>query len=170
MPKPKTKIENVAKYWIEKRRQRRSSTIGAINLAPMMDVMFNLLIFFLVATTFKLPEGLLQARLPRTQGISSKQQSIVPLVPIKIFLDSKDSKVPLIRVNSTIRTDAASLIIIEGFEQLHNLLQQILQKPGISRNTPIIIAAKPQTSWDLVVNAYNTAVRTEFKHVVFAKY
>ncbi len=136
-----------------------------------MDVMFNLLIFFLVATTFQLPEGLLQARLPRTQGISSKQQAMVPMVPIKIFLDSsQNEKVPLIRVNTSIRNDAASLTIIEGFDKLYSLLESVLHRPGISLNTPVIIAAKPKTSWNLVVNAYNAAVRTKFNHIVFAKY
>jgi len=167
----RSNISDIAQLWQRKRQARRSVSIGAVNLAPMMDVMFNLLIFFLVATSFQLPEGLLAARLPKTMGLSN-EQAIVPVVPIKIFLETGETNKGnvLIRVSSSMRTDAASLIILEDFNQLYTLLEGLREKPGIDENTPVIIASKDNVCWETVVDAYNAAVRARFKHVVFAEY
>ncbi len=136
-----------------------------------MDVLFNLLVFFLVATSFKLPEGLLQAKLPKTTGISTAQTLSVPVVPIKIFLEPGDSRQnTLIRISSSLRPDAASLTLVQNFEDLHSLLKGMITKPGITADTPVIIAAKPTTTWDQVVNAYNASLRAKYKNVVFASW
>ncbi len=166
----KSKISDIAQLWQRKRQARRSVSIGAVNLAPMMDVMFNLLIFFLVATSFQLPEGLLAAKLPKTMGLSN-QQTVVPVVPIKIFLEAehKNNNV-LIRVSESMKTDAASLIILDDFEQLYTFLKGLRNKPGIDEKTPIIIAAKNDVDWETLVNAYNAAMRVKFKNIVFAEY
>ncbi len=161
---------DIANLWQKKRQARRSVSVGAINLAPMMDVMFNLLIFFLVATSFQMPEGLLSARLPKTSGISDRQ-AIVPVVPIKIFLETAPGeKNVLIRVSTSMSSDAASLIILEDFDQLYTLLKTLPKKPGITNQTPVIIASKDKVKWDTIVNAYNAAVRAKFKNIVFAEF
>jgi biopolymer transport protein ExbD len=137
----------------------------------MMDVMFNLLVFFLVATSFKLPEGLLQAKLPRTTGISTAQTMSIPVVPIKVFLEPGDNRQSaLIRISSSMRADAASLTLVQNFDDLFAMLKELIAKPGITADTPIIIAAKPNTSWDQVVNAYNASLRAKYKNVVFASW
>lgn len=46
----------------------------SINLTPMIDVVFQLLIFFLCATKFPDPEGILKSWLPRNKG----QQITIP--------------------------------------------------------------------------------------------
>ena len=43
----------------------------AVNIAPMIDVTFLLLIFFLVTTRFERAEGLLASELPRESGAPS---------------------------------------------------------------------------------------------------
>jgi biopolymer transport protein ExbD len=151
--------------------RRRSNNVFTLNLAPMMDVMFNLLVFFLVATAFTLPEGLLAAKLPRTTGISASASLAVPVVPIKIFLEPADMKAGTrIRVSTSLRSDAATLTVVQNFEDLYSLLAQMVIKPGITADTPVIIAAKPQTSWDQVVNAFNACLRAKCKNVVFASW
>ncbi len=159
------------KEMLLRKRKYRSRFVFSLNLAPMMDVMFNLLIFFLVGTSFMMPEGLLEAKLPRTTGISSDQSSAIPVVPIKIFLETGGiGKPTLIRVSTTLRTDAASLTVVENFDELHTFLKELHGRPGITADTPVIIAAKPATVWDQVVNAYNAALRARYKNIVFAGY
>ena len=158
---------SIARLWRDKRRSRRRSTIGALNLAPMMDVMFNLLIFFLVATSFKLPEALLAVRVPQTAGIA--QQAAVPLVPIRIYLEpATDGGGEVIRVSSAAYADATTLMIVEDFDQLYSHLERLSTQAGVTDQTPVVIAARDRTVWDQVVNAYNTAVRARYKQVVFA--
>ncbi len=47
----------------------RPSDPSALRLMPMIDVVFLLLVFFLCATTFPSPEGLLKTWLPKDRGI-----------------------------------------------------------------------------------------------------
>jgi len=167
-----TKNLDMKQKLIQRIQTRRRSGFGlTLNLTPMMDVMFNLLIFFLVATSFNLPEGLLEAKLPRTTGISTAQTLSIPVIPVKIFLEPGDrGQETLIRVSSSLRSDAASLTVVRNFEELNSLLRDMAGRPGMTTSTPIIIAAKPTTTWDQVVNAYNASLRAKYKNVVFASW
>jgi len=153
----------------DKRRRRRHFSF-TLNMTPMMDVMFNLLIFFILTASFTTPEGLLEAKLPRSTGIATKALS-VPVVPIKIFLEATGSdNTTLIRVSTSLHPDAASLTLLQSYDELFSLLEEMQTRPGITEKTPVIIAAKPSVSWNDVVNAYNTAIRARYREVVFAGY
>ena len=54
----------------------------AVNLAPMIDVTFLLLIFFLVTTTFERAEGILTSDLPRSRGIPTVALPVRSLVSV----------------------------------------------------------------------------------------
>ena len=54
----------------------------SLNLAPMVDIVFLLLIFFITTTTFKRAEGLLLSQLPR-QGKRGTGVAL-PLPPIVV--------------------------------------------------------------------------------------
>lgn len=159
--------KDIAQLWHAKRHSRRKPGGLQINLTAMLDVMFNLLIFFLVAVSFNIPEALLSAKVPSTSGLSS--ETSVPLVPITVYLGSgEDVTVPSIRITSAVQADQATFTVVQDFQQLHQVLEQLQQKPGITDQTPVIIAARNQTLWDHVVNAYNAAVRARYKRVIFA--
>ena len=42
-----------------------------LDLTPMIDIVFNLLIFFMCATKFRTPEGVIEAFLPKDKGQAS---------------------------------------------------------------------------------------------------
>jgi len=116
-----------------------------------------------------LPEGLLESRLPQTQGISADPAVAVPVVPVKVFLEPATVRgTTLIRVSSSFRADAASLMLVRNYEELYGLLKEMSHRPGITTDTPLVIAARPSTAWDQVVNAYNAALRARYKNIVFA--
>ena len=55
-----------------KRRRRRFKLDEVdLDLTPMIDIVFQLLIFFMCATKFRTPEGLIEAYLPKNRGQSS---------------------------------------------------------------------------------------------------
>ena len=74
----------------------------------------------------------------------------------------------MIRVSPAVETDATALMIVENFQELYLLLEQLRDAPGITDQTPVIIAARDNTLWDQVVDAYNAAVRARFQRIVFA--
>jgi biopolymer transport protein ExbD len=161
--------KSVTEIYKSKRRTRRRFSF-TLNMTPMMDVMFNLLVFFIVTASFTMPEGLLEAKLPRSTGIAA-QTLAIPLVPIKIFLEPSGSeKLSLIRVSTSLHPDAASLTLVQNFDQLFSLLEEMKSRPGITEKTPVIIAAKPEVTWNEVVEAYNVSIRARYKNVVFAGY
>jgi len=159
--------KTVAEIWQGKRQARRLLTPKGFSLTPLMDVMFNLLIFFLVAASFKLPEGLLAARLPRSSGLG--ESAAIPLVPIRILLEpaERDAR-PIIRVSSTLRSDVTALRVLSGFDELYQHLAALRQQPGVTEQTPVILAVRKNTNWDQVVDAYNAALRAKYEQIVFA--
>jgi biopolymer transport protein ExbD len=165
-----TRERKIAELWNRRRRSRRIFSFS-LNLTPMMDVMFNLLVFFIVTSSFTLPEGALEARLPKSVGVSASAAMAVPVVPIRIYLEAPTAgQVSVIRVSTSLKADAASLNLAKDFEDLYQLLGDLKKRPGIGEGTPVIIAAKPDVAWDQVVNAYNAAIRAKYKNVVFAGY
>lgn len=161
--------KQVALMWRSKRKMRREQRSMALNVVPMLDVMFNLLIFFLMTASFRSPEALLGARVPRSVGISA--QATLPLVPIRVYLEppTADGAI-IIRVSSSVLADATNLSVIDGFQQLFGHLSRMKNQTGVTDQTPVIIAARDRAEWDQVVCAYNAAVRAQFKQVVFAQW
>lgn len=59
---------------------RRKSTEGdELNLVPLIDVVFNLLIFFLVATSFQMVQRELQVELPAAKSAEAVTTEIQPI-------------------------------------------------------------------------------------------
>ena len=59
-----------------------------LNLTPMIDVVFQLLIFFMVATTFQDPERELQVELPETQSGEVSEEDLDELI-INVMRDGQ---------------------------------------------------------------------------------
>jgi len=141
-----------------KRRRPGSGSVLRINLVPMIDIVFNLLVFFLVATKFTPAEGVLAGRLPDVK--TSQAVLSVPTVPIRIRLVPHDGTGCLIMIEDRSVRPA-------DFDQLAEVLRQIQAEPGYDDKTPVVLLADSELVWDHVVNAYNAAVRTKYKNIVF---
>lgn len=166
--------------WLKRREERRSRSGGdtskirrrryrylsggdaiAINLAPMIDVTFLLLIFFLVTTTFERAEGILESRLPQTHTRATVSLPISPIV-IRITQAGEDASDYTIRVD---RFDHAP----QKFAELSGFLVQLQQQSGFDRDTPIVIVAGNDVRWDHVVSCWNAALRAECNNIAFAE-
>lgn len=61
---------------IRKKKRRAPDDEGSpLDMTSMIDVVFLLLIFFMCATKFRLPEGSMQTHLPRNKGGPSTRQT-----------------------------------------------------------------------------------------------
>ena len=133
----------------------------SVNLTPMIDVTFLLLIFFLVSTTFKRLEGLLPAELPQTRGVLDVTP--LPISPIIVRLGAVEGL-----------PDQVSIVIQHfadqpaDFDALFAMLTGILERPGFDADTPVVIQANGDVAWDHVVNAWNAAVRAGYRSIVFS--
>jgi len=60
-------------------RPRKSSGAETLNLMPLIDVVFLLLVFFLVATSFQRIQRQLEVNLPSAKGASKVSMDIQPV-------------------------------------------------------------------------------------------
>ncbi|MCP4590468.1 MAG: biopolymer transporter ExbD [bacterium] len=137
-------------------RARRPSSILSINLTPMIDVTFLLLIFFLVTSTFERPEGLFAANLPQDAGIAAPP---LPISPIIVRLTPAGSA-------CRIRIDNFSEAPV-SFGDLADFLKNVQGNPGFDDRTPVVIVADDSLAWDHVVACWNAAVRASCKSIAF---
>jgi biopolymer transport protein ExbD len=132
----------------------------ALNLTPMIDIVFNLLFFFLVCSRFGTLEGMLPAELP---GHGAATQIEVPRTPIRIRLVAEEASPGTCRI--TIDRFHESPLPISA---LRPALEKIQQEPGFDSETPVHLLATDDVAWDHVVNAYNAALAARYERIFFA--
>jgi len=133
---------------------RRNRKPIEITLTPMIDVVFLLLIFFMVTTTFS-QQSELKINLPEAKGEES--ESVKKMIVLTINADG--------------------LYFITGEDGLpHQLVNQknetlrraLTQAAGNSRLIPFIINADGKTPHQSVVTALDIASQIGFKRITFA--
>ena len=149
-------------------RRKRSSGVGQLNLTSMIDVVFLLLIYFVITASFTEGEGILNAKLPRGTGEATKVEDI-PKLKLTIELAPAGSHGVRIAVKGE---NAAP----QSFTQLTDLITQLQYDPSRGLNgrykpddTPVIIAPKGQVRWQHVVNAFNSGVTARYENIAFAQ-
>ena len=131
-----------------------------IDMTPMIDCVFQLLLFFLVATRFMPNEGKIQARLPRLKG-----PAVVKVMPIKVRLTA----VGVERDGVQIAIEGSDKSIPD-FEEFHAILAtERLRYGATSGKVPVIIRPERDVAWQHALDAINQAVRAKFENVAFAQ-
>jgi biopolymer transport protein ExbD len=147
-----------------KRRSRRAPrpNIFILNLTPLLDCVFMLLLFLIVATRFTTPEGFLTTALPgrSTAGADAFE---VPRVPIRIYLSAEPGADA-----ARIRLDTRTSEPITRTD-LAPALSRYLRRPGVDKRTPVYLLAADDIPWDDVVNAYNAALAASFERIHFVE-
>ena len=145
-------------------RRRRYAARGipiTVNLAPMIDVTFLLLIFFLVTASFERAEGILASKLPKDTGAPAVALPISPIV------------VRLVETGPGYDDYTISIDHFENvparFTELADYLRQIQQLPGFDKQTPVVIVAENEVRWDHVVSCWNAALRAGCESIAFAE-
>jgi biopolymer transport protein ExbD len=133
----------------------------SFNLTPMIDVVFNLLIYFMVGTTFIRAEGMLPGRMARV-GSGAEAQAI-PVTPIRLILSRAAGSGDRVRIRLE-----NSPAVPQDFEDLTRVLVGLRSSGiGFDTATPVVIHAEDRIPWDHVVNAYNAVKRAGYEAVSF---
>ncbi len=133
---------------------RRKRPPLELTLTPMIDVVFLLLIFFMVTTTFNQESGL-KINLPEAKGGESKAVEKMIELTINaqgIYFISGDDGLPYQLVNQKVIT----------------LKRALLKAAGNSRRIPFIINADARTPHQYVVTALDVASQLGFSRITFA--
>jgi biopolymer transport protein ExbD len=126
-------------------RRQRSEEVG-VNLTPLIDVVFLLLIFFMVSTTFT-RETQLSIDLPEATGVLREAQE----KQIEILIDEAGSY----RVNGKGLVD----------DRMRTLQAAIYKIAAGDTTLPMIITADAQSSHQSVVRAMDAAGQMGFVHL-----
>ena len=137
-------------------RSRQSEVEAEINLTPLIDVVFLLLIFFMVTTTFS-KEAEIKLKLPdATSAVKSDPDEIFLTIQISEFgeyaVQGADDEAPRELINSS-----------------HKTLQKTLKQASRNMIDPIIlIRADRLTPHEAVVKAMDAARHQGFFQITFS--
>jgi biopolymer transport protein ExbD len=137
-------------------------------LIPVIDVVFDLLIFFLLIPSVCAPSGYLTTNLPES---GSPRGSTVQTDVVRIRIEVRDAN----------DTHGAEIRLADGneslgvydeknndvFRKLHDFLVR-RQSEGVSSETPVLIAPTLACRQKYVVKAFDAAVEAGFKRINFA--
>src|SRR5687767_10641962 len=64
----------------------------AMNMTPMIDIVFQLIVFFLLTLRFSTPEYRIDSQLPKDRGLAATPQFVSDLgaIKVKVFRKDKD--------------------------------------------------------------------------------
>lgn len=130
------------------------------NLAPMVDVIMVLLVFFMLGATMNLTEqGILQTELDPRSGPNAGAAVIVnPRITIALQSAGAD-RVRITLIDEDLGENA--------FDRLRETLR-LRRAAGADPTNPVVIGAEPAVHWKYVVEAMDAAVRAGFQNIQFA--
>ncbi|MEM8739483.1 MAG: biopolymer transporter ExbD [Planctomycetota bacterium] len=153
------------------RGMRSGGGVGELNLTSMIDVIFQLLIYFVVTASFMVDEGVLAARLPQGPGSPARLDELPPeKIVIRLTSDPADDALVSIE-----RGPVENPIAYGGFVELAADLARLRYDPeggspeGIyDADNPVVIEPGRGVRWQHVVAAFNAAVAAAYENVSFA--
>lgn len=130
------------------------SEIGlAIRMTPLIDVIFLLLIFFMLTIRLEKPEGVLENILPESNspGMTEKQKDWeVVKLRIKLIQEGTQLKIYL------------QERIVYSYEGLLSFLTML------PREIMIVIEPEPTVPYKYVIGVYNTCLKARQSNIVFS--
>lgn len=131
-----------------------------LNVVPLVDVLFLLMIFFVIAGTFGLSEGVLTSRM--SLGGKGGWGTRLPISPVVVEVRAAKDQVRefCVRLGPGCRE-------LHTTEELTAELKRVFEMPGFGGFTPIVIRAEDHASWDDVIAGWNAILLSGFQDVAF---
>jgi biopolymer transport protein ExbD len=129
------------------------------NLAPMVDVVIVILIFFMLGTSFALMEGSLQTQLPsQVANASAENVSVIPLIRIALRQEQDQP----CRI-SVMNQDLAA----NNFSALLEFLNSKMNA-GADADSRVVISSGPDVRYQNVISAMDACLRAGFTRIQFS--
>jgi len=129
-----------------------------INLTPLIDIVFLLLIFFMVSTTFT-KESQLKIRLPEAKGEEAVPQNVPQLVIEISALGVYAVKGP--------NDEAARQVLNTSSEALQRVIRKAAENQD-KEKLVVIVRADKQTPHEAVIRALSVAGQLGLTRITFA--
>jgi biopolymer transport protein ExbD len=125
----------------------------AISMTPLIDVIFLLMIFFLMTINFQKPEGVFDHRLPQLGKRTSEN-------PTKDW-ETVKLRIRMTRASGELRIHLQERVL-STYEDLGRYLDQL--PPDIL----IIVEPDNDVAYKHVIGVYNTCLKSKKKEIVFS--
>ena len=133
----------------------------AINVTPLVDIIFCLCVFFMISFKFKQLEGKFETWLPKDKGMEGMPlKAVIQEIRVALFWDDVNIKV-VRKMGMRIVPDDQELqnLITASFEDFKRL-----NKPDVG----LTIDADLRVPWESVIHVMNIAKRAGVEKVEFA--
>lgn len=164
--KMKVKNTETVHHEMRSKKKKKGNKVAELNLTSMLDVCFQLLIFFVLTVNFTLDEGILRADLPKGSGQPSKKKDPPKS---KTFIDLNTEGVDGVAISIKDHDQ----VFGDDFELLYTTLRDAGPAGGgggyLEADSPMIISSFKAVQWRYTVAAFNACVRAKFEDVRFAQ-
>ena len=141
-----------------------------LQMAPMIDVVFQLLIFFFVGAKFRVPEGELAAYLP-PEGPAVKLIKPPPdadEIRVTLRVTPESASNPKVAPKVTFERVMTGEITSETMKSLAVKLKTLGQDARMGDKVPVVIEAEPSVAYQWVIMALDICREAKFAKVNFA--
>ncbi len=145
-----------------------------LQMTPMIDIVFQLLIFFFVVTRFRIPEGELEAYLPQEAGPPDQLTvaEIEPEIRVTIRTRGGDPEAEPTYEVTRAPDDGIDIdvdrTVLGGLRTLQQEIIKHAQDPDVRENVPVILEVEPGVKYRWVIKALSICRGEGFREVNFA--
>ena len=130
---------------------RKAGSGFTLRMAPMIDVVFLLLIFFLITSDFRTKEQFLPCTLAASSAVGFGTNPIEPLV-INIRQTGEDC---IVHIQGAEPAKLSSAAIENDLTVLMNTLSSVYQKHKRNAADPVEFICSDDLQWDYLAKIYN---------------
>jgi len=139
-----------------------------LNFTSMIDVIFLLLIYFVITANFTVDEGVISAKLPAAEGLSASPAPKPPKRPLRIVVSSAGRHSYRLRIDGMSQAPVDFVALADMLTRLQHNPERGLRGP-YKDDAPVIITPDGAVRWQHVVNAFNAAITARYRNVSFAQ-
>jgi biopolymer transport protein ExbD len=144
----------------------RRNTIG-LRIAPMIDMIFLLLIFFLVAARWKPKEDFLPLQLPVANAQLTTSVGRPEPLAIQITAASGSEAGCQVQISSSHAIIISSQNPEQGLAFMMEATKQCLLEQKRYASDPVEIICAPDVKWEYIAKIYNVLVGMGLKDITF---
>lgn len=148
-------------HHVSQAKKRRKGVGGEqmeLQLTSMIDVIFQLLIYFIITANFVIDEGTIKAKLP---GDSAQAQKLDDTIPTNIYINTSGDA-----IDYTLRIDSTS---VDNISELYGILMGRIEAGSLDVDDQVTIHPQGKVRWQHVVNVFNACVKADLEAVGFAQ-
>jgi len=134
-------------------KAHRNPVNFSVRMTPLIDVIFLLLIFFIMTMHFQKPEGVLVNRLPEKSGLSVTQPQDMEIVRLRIRLVIAGGDMPAVFLQDR---------EVRSYEELYAFLTMLPE------DVLLVVEPEARVPYRHVIGVYNACLKAEKRNIVFS--